>query len=40
MINNLPKRYFYNNKDYKLDFEKKQLILMPETHKMLLEKKL
>ena len=40
MINNIPKRHFYNNKDYFLDFEKKILILDPEFHEKLLNKKL
>ena len=40
MIKNIPKRHFYNNKDYKLDFNNKQLILNPELHEKLLNKKL
>ena len=40
MINNIPKRHFYNNKDYKLDFENKVLILSPELHEKLLNKSL
>ncbi len=40
MINNIPKRHFYNNKDYKLDFENKKLILNKEFHEKLLKKTL
>lgn len=40
MINNIPKRHFYNNKEYRLDFKNKKMILSPEFHKMLLDKKL
>lgn len=36
MIKNIPKRHFYNNKDYKLDFEKKKMILSPNFHEKLL----
>ena len=40
MINNIPKRHFYNNRDYKLDFENKTLLLMPSFHEKLLNKNL
>lgn len=40
MINNIPKRHFYNNKEYFLDFEKKILVLDPQFHEKLLNKKL
>ena len=40
MIQNIPKRHFYNNKDYFLDFDKKIMILSSELHEKLLNKKL
>ena len=40
MINNIPKRHFYNEQDYELDFDECVLKLKPELHQKLLEKKL
>ena len=40
MINIIPKRHVYNNRDYKLDFENKTLLLMPSFHEKLLNKNL
>ncbi len=40
MIKNIPKRHFYNNKDYKLDYDNKQLILNSDFHQKLLNNKL
>lgn len=37
---NIPKRHFYNNKNYKLDFDKKIMILNSDFHNKLLNKKL
>lgn len=37
---NIPKRHFYNKREYKLDFENKVMILNEEFHKKLLNKKL
>lgn len=36
----IPKRHFYNNKNYKLDFENQVMILEKEFHDKLLNKKL
>lgn len=40
IINNIPKRHFYNNKEYILDFQKKIMILNKDFHNLLLSKKL
>lgn len=39
-MNNIPKRHFYNNKDYFLDFNSKTMKLSDDLHKKLLDKKL
>lgn len=40
IVKNIPKRHFYNKKDYQLDFNNKKLILSPELHKKLLKNEL
>lgn len=40
MINNIPKRHFYNNIDYVLDYDNKVVKLTEDFHKKLKEKKL